>query len=172
MTKKTISVKSIRKSSSHKGKPIKSSKGSVDPLSKTSSPKPLKKASPPSLLDIRIKKNEVKDKKIKKLMSLLNSPETGCFFWNGFVMGSDIMGVRPIERTTKTIINEHGFNPLEQLKKEIFHSVYFIQILDGKITVKEQKFLNQYNKELENTGIIYLMHHDITWIYDFIRNRA
>ena len=109
------------------------------------------------------------EERIEKLLLLLNHPETGCKFWREERDNYHLMGVRPIKRTTLEIINKDGYNPLPKQTEEKLFKVFYISISTeekfNKLNNEEIKFKNS----LEDSGYIYLKHHDLIYIYQFIR---
>jgi hypothetical protein len=117
--------------------------------------------------------NETKlNQKLDKLLNILNLPETGCNFWKTEESTSHLMGLRPVKRTTVEIIAKDSFNPYERKLEENFFKVFKIYIsLNEKENILSKEEL-EYKKDLEEKGYIYLKHHDLLYIYEFIRNNT
>ena len=110
------------------------------------------------------------NEKVDKLLNILNLPETSCKFWKAEEPYYHLMGIRPVTRTTLEIINKDGYSPYEKKTDEYLFKVFMIHISSNE----KENILNkeelEYKKDLEKDGYIYLKHHDLFYIYEFIRN--
>jgi hypothetical protein len=112
------------------------------------------------------------NEKIDKLLNVLDDPATTCKFWKTDDTSSHLMGLRPVKRTTVEIIGKDSFNPYEKKIDENLFKVFIIYISQNE----KENILNpqelEYKNDLENKGYIYLKHHDLLYIYEFIRNNT
>lgn len=120
------------------------------------------------------KKKQTKDEKleerIEKILFILNQPETGCRFWKSDQPHSHIMGIRPINRTCKEVIGKDTFNPYDKITDEKLFKFFYIYISSKKEYIVPSIEEIEQKKEIENNGCIYKKHHDLFYIFDFIRN--
>lgn len=118
----------------------------------------------------KLTKEENLNKRIDKILAILNVLETGCIFWRSTKPHSHIMGIRPVKRTIFEIIGKDTFNPLERKFEEMLFKLFSVYISDKEednILTKEEI---ENKKELEKNGVIYLKSNDLFFIFDFIRN--
>ena len=122
----------------------------------------------------KINKDEKKDEKIEqsidKLLIVINDAATQCRFWRCNEPYAHIMGIRPVKRTTLEVINKNGFNPYnKETEENLFKSfIIYISPNENENTLNKEEIQNK--KHWEDKGYIYLKHHDLLYIYEFIRN--
>lgn len=120
----------------------------------------------------KISQSDKRNEKLDKLLTILNLPETSCKFWKVEQPYCHLMGIRPVARTTLEIINKDGYNPYDKKTDEKLFKVFMINItLNEKENIISKEELG-YKKDLEENGYIYLKHHDLFYIYEFIRNNT
>ncbi len=107
---------------------------------------------------------------LNKLLAMLIHPETNCVFWKIDDPHAHIMGIRPVKRTTVTIINENGFNPYEKKTDERLFKCFKVFVLDKKNAYHIDEEEIKIKKDIEKNGIIYIKNYDLIYIVNTIRN--
>lgn len=111
-------------------------------------------------------------KKVQILLKWLAEPKTRCIFWEDHNGSVDIVGLRPVIRTTLETINAGGFTPHEKKKEERLFKFYLIDIVDNNDKYIWSKEDEEKREIIEQNGSIYLKSENIKYIYDFIRKNS
>lgn len=108
------------------------------------------------------------DSRIDKLLTILNQPQTNCEFWKVSSPHYHIAGVRPVTKETIKVLNPDSFNPYEDRKIEMLFKYFKILITEES----ESEFIAHVDTKtkIEKNGTIYLVSHDLIWIYEQIRS--
>jgi hypothetical protein len=117
-------------------------------------------------------KNILQSKKVNILLRWLAEPKMNCIFWQDHNGSVDIVGLRPVLRTTIDTINAGGFTPYEKKADEKLFKFYMIDVVDNNdkyILTREDE---EKREMIEQNGSIYLKSENIKYIYDYIRKNS